>query len=882
MFGFPIGNGDAGMTGVLESFTNNANSGFPNIQQREVFYSIRDGNWNDPTTWVTASGRVGKFPSSTDDVYVRNVVTFPNAIGSFSCNNLNIRGTLNCVPGTYGSLVVYGNVNCTGSGLINFPVTGGNIWYFYLLSNNNLIDKDKYIVGSSVATSYSGAIDQDVLDLNYTILHVASFSGTKYLRRDLTVDRLILDNGGGGQSSANLECGAFNLTVNGTSFIRGVALSKNNTGNLLFIGNVESRGITGPLGYRSLNLTGNPDVEFRGGIGATTNSLSIYSGTGTWRFTTNNQSFTGLNVGGGFTSPLDCPIIIANGITLTIAGTVGGISFGNYVNGEGATSRLLMGSGASLNFATQVAAENSMTTGLYDFTTNANTIYYSGNYSATIPSRFPTFHSLYVGGTGTKTFGINTTLNGNLTSNGNLDCGIYNLTVTGTSSLSNAPSGYPLTKTGAGTILFIGQLIGSASNMLNLSGGNPTVQLRGGMSVTNVQGSRFVSGSGSWSFITNNQSIITNTGGNDSLTFDCPVTIGSGVTLTLIGSNPALNRQTLIFNHPSSINGVDGTSTLISYSTLVLNAGDTLMTTGIFNPALNTISSITYAYSGGTLSLPYTNYASLTIASTGKSLGGNTTVGGTFNVGGLVNFDLSIYNLTVTGVSNINAVAGSTAYILNKTGPGTVIFIGTVNLSTGSAGRILDFSVGNPTIEFRGGMNLSNIGGTGVNQPIKFGVGTLSFSTNNQFISATGGGCDVIFDGPVDIKSDIVVTLRRTATVSNTTVNFNSSLNGNNANSSFVIGTTIGGTMNVNYNSPIQPMITGILDTSTNLNTWTYGNSNQDIKGGPTTLAKQVYRNLTLNGGGTKTLQGYVSVQNTYTLTAPASVNLNGYTLTNP
>ena len=84
------------------------------------------------------------------------------------------------------------------------------------------------------------------------------------------------------------------------------------------------------------------------------------------------------------------------------------------------------------------------------------------------------------------------------------------------------------------------------------------------------------------------------------------------------------------------------------------------------------------------------------------------------------------------------------------------------------------------------------------------------------------------------------------------------------------------------YNSATKPMATGILDTSTNLNTWIYGNANQDILGGASTGAKQVYRNLTLNGGGTKTLQGYVSVLNTYTLTAPATLNNNGYTLTNP
>ena len=71
-------------------------------------------------------------------------------------------------------------------------------------------------------------------------------------------------------------------------------------------------------------------------------------------------------------------------------------------------------------------------------------------------------------------------------------------------------------------------------------------------------------------------------------------------------------------------------------------------------------------------------------------------------------------------------------------------------------------------------------------------------------------------------------------------------------------------------------MITGLIDTSTTLNTWTYGlNGNQNITPG-------TYRNLTLNTGGIKTLQGNVSVVNTYTLTAPATVATNGFALTNP
>jgi len=95
------------------------------------------------------------------------------------------------------------------------------------------------------------------------------------------------------------------------------------------------------------------------------------------------------------------------------------------------------------------------------------------------------------------------------------------------------------------------------------------------------------------------------------------------------------------------------------------------------------------------------------------------------------------------------------------------------------------------------------------------------------------------------------------------------------------MGTAIG-VNTMNYQSATQPMATGILNTSTNLNTWIYGLNNQDIKGSPTISPKQVYRNLTLNGTGTKTLQGYVSVLNTYTLTAPATLLNNGFTLTNP
>ena len=72
-------------------------------------------------------------------------------------------------------------------------------------------------------------------------------------------------------------------------------------------------------------------------------------------------------------------------------------------------------------------------------------------------------------------------------------------------------------------------------------------------------------------------------------------------------------------------------------------------------------------------------------------------------------------------------------------------------------------------------------------------------------------------------------------------------------------------------------MVTGILDTSTNNNTWIYGSGSQDVKGG-------TYRNLTFFSGS-KTLQGNVSVLGTFNTGSGAglaTVNLNGFTLTNP
>jgi hypothetical protein len=309
----------------------------------------------------------------------------------------------------------------------------------------------------------------------------------------------------------------------------------------------------------------------------------------------------------------------------------------------------------------------------------------------------------------------------------------------------------------------------------------------------------------------------------------------------------------------TSINGDNVSSTLVNQGNLYFNSTSSQMTTGVFTYTSST--NVLGFIMNGNYTIPYTTFQGLRISGTGiKTLSGNTTVATTLfsstnsTSDGL---ELSTYNLTITGATTWQS-------LISKSGAGSVTFIGAI---TGSGNAKINFSGGNPTVEIRNGISStvsSFIDGAGT------GTGQWSFTTNNQNFTLSANANTM--NCPILISGAIVVTYSGTAYFQK------ASINGDNAASTLRMAAS----SQLNYQSATQPMATGILDTSTNLNTWIYGLGNQNIKGGPTTLAKQVYRNLTLNGGGTKTLLGYVSVQNTYTLTSPAVLNLNGFTLTNP
>lgn len=618
MFGFPIGNGNTGFNDFVEKFTNNADSGFPNIQQREVFYSVKDGNWNDLTIWQTASGRIGNFPTINDDVYVRHNIT-----GNISAN--------------INSLFVSGIFTINASITINL--------------NNKFI--------------------------------------------------------GAGNSQ-----------------------------------------------------------------------------------------------------------LINKGI---------------------------------LNYLSQIGAEQSYSNGIYDITTFANTIGFTGNYDCKIPSFYNIFSSLTISGVGIKNITTNTTLNANLSiSIGAIfECSSFDIIVNGTTGITELSTNLPtiFRKSGAGNILFVGNVStggGSfgAQNIFDFNG-NPNIEFRGG---TNINGSVSNSGTGQWSFTTNNQTFFT----ANFVTLNGVVSIVGNITIIATGFKRVNN----------SIDGTTASSTFDNRGTLYFINPSYLnpMTTGVFIYNVTSTSILGYEYNGN-ITIPFGTFQGLYINGTGiKSASQNIICNAQLQmVAGTL--EMGIYDLTCNSTSGLSSAA-----ILKKSGAGSLLFVG-VMANGGATGGGFDFG-GNPSVEFRSANTWNNTFFTGAGS----GTGQFKFTATGQIFNSTAFG----WDASVLVSGAITLT-----TNGNTT--FRNTINGDNVLSTFTASANT-----ITYNSATQPMATGVLDTSTNLNTWIYGLNNQNIKGGLTTLAKQVYRNLTLNGTGVKTLQGYVSVLNTYTLTAPATLALNGFTLTNP
>lgn len=591
-------------------------------RRKNTWYSLRDGNWNDPNTWISNAIAFSQFnfnypgqavpnpifPAVGDDVYINHNVT---ANTSVIVNNLRVSGYLTFSASV--SISVYGDIQSLGT----VDMTGANC-NLILYGGNNFITT--FICGSSGTVVYARQwYDQYIMDLSYQNLKAINI-GTKYIQVNTAIAGNLTTD------TATLELSTYNLTVNGTTNINNSStLSKTGSGSLLFIGKVNSN-------FGVASFTGNPSIELRGGLNLIGSISSDKFGTGTLSCTTNNQS---IDIAGGILQ-LD-NINIVGAITVSLENhTNGPLQINNYINGTAAGSTFLNKGLLQLNTTTLP-----MITGVFDWLTySTSSIGYVMISNYTLP--YTTYNYLWTSGSGTKYLSGNTTVNqgvkqyaGSLNGFFSVDLNSFNLTVNGDLIISSAGALYSLTSS---SILVTGALIFSGSTSNAAFTGNPSVEVRGGISCS---ANGFITGAPVFTLSTNNQSI---TGSPGSFDFGSSSFIISGITLTVTVTGIFIVTK-------GSINGTNGTSVFDNRGTgaFYYQNAQRPMLTGILttNAAANTFKyNLTgnQDVTGGT-------YRTLELGGSGvKTLQGNvvvnTTAGGSWSITGSATINYNGYTIT--------------------------------------------------------------------------------------------------------------------------------------------------------------------------------------------------------------------------------------------
>ena len=484
-----------------------------------------------------------------------------------------------------------------------------------------------------------------------------------------------------------------------------------------------------------------------------------------------------------------------------------------------------------------------------------STFKYSGNFNQNVLPL--TYYNLTCVTANTKYLSGDIIVNGNLSVGGAaiLDFGNYNSTVYGTTTGGN------LHKSGsAGLALFVGLVTVGVNSDWDFRG-NGNVEFRGGWKSGNDDSAHFWTGAGTYTFSTNNQILDRTYPYVVSSTWYCTVII-AGITLTLGGASGWPVNITLN-NGSNGIEGTNAISQLIQYNSMVIQTSviPPMNAHGIYVLTNSGAVSVGVGYNINTnYTIPDTYFPNLGFYGTGTGVASaDMTVNGNLTMTGLGAFEMGAFNLTVKGTTT--GAAGST---LSKSGSGSLLFIGAVNTGLNCP---VNFS-GNPVIEFRGGLTVPSNGYYSGPQMQNFGTGTISFTTNNQVLQN-------FYSNAVNFNNNITINGVSLVVQTNGTVNadfkFSGTITGSNSSSYLVINAN----NTIRINNATAPMLIGVLTASSLSNVYYQMSGAQDVLGG-------TYGNLTLNTGGIKKLLGNVSVSNTYTLTAPATLNSNGFALTNP
>ncbi|MCE9585500.1 hypothetical protein K8Q94_02675 [Candidatus Nomurabacteria bacterium] len=304
--------------------------------------------------------------------------------------------------------------------------------------------------------------------------------------------------------------------------------------------------------------------------------------------------------------------------------------------------------------------------------------------------------------TGNATFSgaKNVTIGGNLVI-GAITFSIANatLTVTGTTTITGAGGNFTDSNV-TGTNTFIGTVTVNSGAIFNISANSPCV-FRGGL--TNNTTSTFQSGSGSWTFDTNAQTI----SGTQSFTItNLTNNVTTGTGLTFSGTQPTVTTLT------------QGTNAILTFTGSSLPTITTLTASASGNTVVYSNSSAVTA-----MGISYVNLTNNITTSTGltmtSSASATTVTQGTSAILTFSGTVPTITTLTATATGNTvqytstssQTIKSATYYSLTKSGAGGTATLGgavTVNGDLTISSGTLDVSVSNYQISLGG--NWSNSG----------------------------------------------------------------------------------------------------------------------------------------------------------------------------
>ena len=400
-------------------------------------------------------------------------------------------------------------------------------------------------------------------------------------------------------------------------------------------------------------------------------------------------------------------------------------------------------------------------------------------------------------------------------------------------------------KTFSGKLTFVGALYsnGSLAQLDNTI--NADVEFQGGI---NVDQRSLVLLLGNGNLYFNGTQSISVGGGRQYENYNNCLIKGSSILTIEADPN---NSSPFVVN--GSLNGETPNSTLINLGDIWQTSPILPMATGIYNYNGSTSSGVGYLMDEDYI-LPYLSYEYLYIGGKGtKSLGNNVVINRDLNISN-GSIDLSSYDFIVNGSYN-----SENSSLTKNSSLGSTVFGGLVNLDNGGSNI---FSFNKPcTVEFQGGIEFDMPNSL----PVFTSGVLLKFTTNDQVIDSGHSSnakwdCDILISGAI------------TLTNQDWGFNITGTINGDDAASTFNNMVLFG------YSNSQQPMQTGRLlsNSISSKNIFLYElNGDQDIAPG-------VYSNLVLQGNGSKKLLNNVSVLQSYTLTSPAVLNYNGFTLTNP